>query len=408
VTDESKWLTTHERFQGLRVADYKAKSDYVCAQLLADRFVELTKSFNELAALRWLRGYTHALRERGESLDGEWSGCIGDKCKGACPLYILREAALSADVVVTTHSSLALLARDPDLSEWRATAVCVVDEADQFPKNLRLALKTTFRLYDLGWVSSDMEQYGVLGPYAKAIRTLVRDVDEMLDAVDFGRKRWAALGRRTDVQQSLCEIAAWLREARPHVRSAWRTEKQASPGSQKARRLGRLHSGIERVTGEVEAVLAGYGGVLSLHTVKREEDELYFAREPFVLGALEGGPLPDFHSVLYTSATLPDGDPSPFLDEVGAPDDAEVHRVGSHFDYCEMVSAALVRGLTAYRFKDGPSGDKARLSAVTDAVAAVARVLGGRTLVLSTSVHERDALASLFRGGGRRRGVPAE
>lgn len=406
VRGEADRLAALPRYKGVRVATYAALQSYVCERgvpALVGDFL----SGDEGRGLAAGRDLSYALVNRAEAPPERSRGAACDtaRCPLTCPALVRRRAAKDADVVVMTHVALARIAHPDGRSSrswacWRAGALCVVDEADLFPDAARAALRRAVSVRRLWWLAG--RGGGLAAPTAAdrsaAVLDGLRAIEELTDPADFPRKRWAALSRVAEVKRTLLGLRAELVDIERDLRGERRRERAASGKTERWRELGEASGLVGREADGLGHVLDGLGTHEWLHTVERAGGALAFSREPYLLRALPGGPLPDFPSVLYTSATLGVGPSSAIAADLGGLGAEDVERVGSPYDLDAWVRAVVVGDLPAYQFGETAARSAERLAAVARAVANVARALGGRTLVLCTSKAERDDVAGRVRG----------
>ena len=408
VVREAKRLAQLSRYAHVEVDSYKSKGDYVCARGLAGSFLRMLDGTTPNPGRQWIRAFTHALRNGGEAAPrgpveiesfqrGEWAGCGGKGCKGGCPSDLRRESALAADVVVTTHVSAAQLAQEGRRIGWRKRTICVVDEADLFPSNARTALQVavgTVEVKECGrrFGASGYEELDRVG---KQLERRAMDLERMVDGADFHPKRWRGLSRVRDIRAELGGVVEDISSARTLAPRAWRKLKRTGlPAHSDA--LRRTSEWAKNVADRTKTLLSACPPDEFIHTASRTEGRLEFARSPFNLGALKGGPLRDFHAALYTSATLQGGEGGHFLKDVGAPAGTEINRVGSPYDYPAVVRAALVGNLPRYSFKSSRREKEEWRRAVARAVRDVAVPLRGRTLVLFTSRKDMEETGTIL------------
>ena len=168
VHKEWKTITSPQAllYDKLEIATLKGKRNYLCASAVKTLFIVLNpheegedRSQNDRAAIRsydriaWIYLFQILTRNRGQwdnedefaekysriaqefDLNAEKVCQCGTKSNCSYPLALRR--AKDADVVITNHHKLASFEEEIK----QRTSVCIIDEADQFPDNLRSALR---------------------------------------------------------------------------------------------------------------------------------------------------------------------------------------------------------------------------------------------------------------------------
>ena len=402
------------RYAHLRTATYKARSSYLCGTKAGHALAAAASDGDREAASDVLCAVERATQNGAETT--VTSLACGAPCGIPCAAVQARERALNADVVATTHVSLARLSHpgltgqdgQPKLA-GRGFA-CVVDEADQFPDSVRLALRRSVTVPAL---RAAARLIGDARPDAAALAGELRDragsLDGFAEPAAFPRRRWTALAQVRAVERELQAVQTLLERGLRSLNGRGQPEGavgEPTPGSGSKTDEEALRV-VRQLVKDLGAVLSHQRTHEWLHTVDRGQEPgrsggpLGFHREPFLLGALPGGPLPHVESVVFTSATLTPGSPSdklgPFVRDAGVSGLEQVERVEGGYPLGEHVAAAIVDVQPRYDYSSGPTQREDWLFAVVNAVTDVAYRLGGRTLVLLTSRRDMDDLSERLR-----------
>ena len=171
VTKDWEIVRSVTAYEDIRIAVLKGKSNYLCITGLVSMYKDRLYTDGTAAdRLAWLYLFM-LLRDNG----GRWEGmppgklrrrlpalralamrvnalevCLRDVCTLGWQCVYPRSQSLAdkAHIVITNHHKLVLL----DEEFLKRTDACIVDEADQFPKNTRGALTTELS-------KSDLEEY---------------------------------------------------------------------------------------------------------------------------------------------------------------------------------------------------------------------------------------------------------
>ena len=176
VRKEWKTVTSSQAlmYGNLEIAILKGKRNYLCASAVKAIFNDLSPSDkqdeghqDDRAAIcsgdrtAWIRLFQILTRNWGQwdneddfaeldsritkefDLDAEKACKCGTKSNCSYPLALRR--AKNAHVVITNHHKLASLEEEIR----QRTSVCIIDEADQFPDNLRSALRVSIKKTDV-------------------------------------------------------------------------------------------------------------------------------------------------------------------------------------------------------------------------------------------------------------------
>jgi ATP-dependent DNA helicase DinG len=334
--------------------------------------------------------------------------CLGSPCPRfrACHVNQARREALAADVVVINHHLFFadLAVRESGVAELLPTVrIAIFDEAHQLNetgvqflgKNLSTGQVLDFSrdLLATGWQwARGLVDWQAL---AGATEHAARDLRLSVGRASPGSKlRWndtapEGLDER-EWSQALAALEAALRAACEGLDTV----------TEMAPDLARLHERALELADRARAFLAlpESGGVrwldvgTQLRLVESPLDiakaihSRVFTADPAVA-----------KSWIFTSATLGDDERLSWFTQPCGLTDATVLRVGSPFDYTRQSAVYVPRDLPK-------PADPAHTAAVAASTAAWARRLGGRTLVLTTTLRALraigDALQSAFDGTG--------
>ncbi len=316
--------------------------------------------------------------------------CIGAQCPSfrACHVNLARREAMAADIVVVNHHLFFadLAVRESGVAELLPSVrIAIFDEAHQLNeigvqflgKNL-----TTGQLLDF---SRDMLAAGL-----RLARGLV-DWQEIVASTDHAARVLRMSAGEHDPGSKL----RWTGEAPEGAGSGWTVALQAVYASclqacaaleivsEIAPDFIRLHERActlaERAQGFVNACESGCARWVDVGTQLRlVESPLDISHA--VRTRLLARPDEDAKSWIFTSATLGDDEKLSWFTQPCGLSEAEVLRVGSPFDYARQ--AAL------YVPPDFPRpGDPAHSEGVAACAATWSRQLGGRTMILTTTLR---------------------
>ena len=397
----------------LRLALLKGRASYLCRWRLqqAEATAQLPDRFAVRALQRvavWAQGTASGDLAEVEGLDerspviplvtSTRDNCLGTECPEhrACHVMQARREAMAADVVVVNHhlffADLAL--RDSGVAELLPTVdVAVFDEAHQLVEAgvqfLGTQLATGVAL-ELGRdaLAAGLQHARGLQPWAELQAALERAARELrLAAAGPLREVRGVVKRRwEDVDQPLAHALPALADAARELADAIAGVAETAPDfprlEQRARTLAALagHFAEPPDAGQVR------WADLTPHQARLVESPLDI-RE-MMQGQRAAAP----KAWVFTSATLGDDDSLSWFTRRAGLEDAATLRVGSPFDY-----AAHARVWVPRRF---PLPNAAQHPAAVGALAGrLARTLGGRTFVLTTTLRAlpqvADALAAV-------------
>jgi len=186
-------------YHGLQITVLKGKRNYLCASAVKECFSNLNADEVEKDSritisdqrIAWIYLFQILTRKNGQwdNLDGSTNQyskvasqiiaqfniiaedvCKPDLCKMGldCSYPQAVRRAQYADVVITNHHKLAFI-EDEIL---KRTSVCIIDEADQFPDNLRHALKVSLEKNN---ISDFIQKVGIQTANRRNFVEIVRD-----------------------------------------------------------------------------------------------------------------------------------------------------------------------------------------------------------------------------------------
>jgi ATP-dependent DNA helicase DinG len=321
--------------------------------------------------------------------------CLGSQCPKfrACHVNLARREALAADVVVINHHLFFadLAVRESGMAELLPSVrVAIFDEAHQLNETgvqFLGAQLTTGQLLDftrdllatgLQLARGLADWQGLAAGTERAARELRLVVGRAWGA---SRLRWTGTSPQ-DVDAAAWEAALADVEAACHAAAdALATVSEIAPDfvrlheravlfAQRAQRFGRSCE-----TGSVRWVDVGQ----QLRLVESPLDIAQAVRSKLLKPGGEGAE-PSGRAWIFTSATLGDDARLSWFTEPCGLEDAQVLRVGSPFDYASQAALYLPRDLPR-------PNDPAHSARVAALAADAARRLGGRTMVLTTTLR---------------------
>lgn len=441
--------------QDLRTSVLKGKANYLCAGALADAHREyfLDSEATAESMLAWLHLYLR-LRYADGTIDdiptqisnqlpslptlvkdvNAEGACTSDLCAlGAGCVYPrhLREV-FQSDIVVTNHAKLAFL---PPALEKAVDAV-IIDEADQFPDNLRNALReelSTYRVHHdlLSRLMGVARRRGFLdlldehlaegsGPdgfdprkAVRVLRTSCIEVQTLLERIgdlaasdsECGERPWFKIepvcrGFTDSLLSLLNMLADTLRSIAHDLRQIAGCKRYVQTDEGAHGIIGKLRekARIERYAETAEDLAAvthrltqDYPSRAYVHTFTGRQNSWTVARLPFELhGAVQRLLIEPFQTVVLTSATLYVDDRLDFFSsqlDLRRPFNNSI-RLASPFDYEQHVYGAVTTFLPTYNFRATEQESERWMEGVVETLRALTVATEGRTLVLLTNLSE--------------------
>ncbi|MDF1485458.1 ATP-dependent DNA helicase [Ramlibacter sp. H39-3-26] len=348
--------------------------------------------------------------------------CVGSQCPRfrQCHVNLARREALAADVVVINHHLFFadLAVRESGMAELLPSVrVVVFDEAHQINETgvqFLGAQLTTGQLLDFArdLLGAGLQLARGLAPWNALAAECDRAARDLRLAV--GRASNGAKLRWTGAVPDDVDADAWhtalqaLQESLEHVQVALDTVSELAPDFVRLRERAReLLAKLARFAGPcaTDAVRWLDVGNPQLRIVESPLDIAQAMHERLLrlpsdsaasstdAGSAEG----DGKSWIFTSATLGGDAQLRWFTEPCGLTQAQILRVESPFDYARQASLYIPRGLPL------PS-DPGHSQALARWIAVAVRRLGGRTLVLTTTLKALrtmgDYLQDAFREGG--------
>ncbi len=405
----------------LRTALLKGRSSYLCLHRLHQARHALDadahKSLRALAEVeRWAPMTRTGDLAEVESLDerspllplvsSTRDNCLGSQCPQfrACHVNLARREAMAADVVVVNHHLFFadLAVRESGMAELLPTVrVVVFDEAHQLNEigvQFLGAQLGSGQLLDFARdvLSTGMQQAQGLVDWHACVRALehaARDLRMLAGPVAAGtRLRWTGLAPEGLDARDWLECLDAVVQALRHAAEQLQTVTELAPD------FVRLHERAltltERATrfaapGDGQAVRWADVG-LQLRLIESPLD-IAQAVQTRLLQADKGvGAVGDGRAWIFTSATLGDDARLRWFTEPCGLAQAEVLRVDSPFDYATQAALYVPLNLP----KPADPGHSAAVAAL---VADAALRIGGRTLVLTTTLRALRAIGSALK-----------
>ncbi len=402
----------------VRTALLKGRSSYLCMHRLGEaRHSEMAHKVSVQRDLAQVEVWSQATRagdmaeltqvdERSPVIPLVTStreNCLGARCPqiNNCHVNLARREAMAADVVVINHHLFFadLNIRESGVAELLPTVHAVVfDEAHQLNEIGVQFLGRQLTTHQLDNFGRDLALQGHKMAQAHAawpdmLAELSRSVQSMRvlcsGSQELGRIAWEAEQPYGLAAQDWQRVVSDVHTALQHTDVVLRSMEELSP------ELKGLHERASRLMAELDvfshAVQPGAVrwlevGASQVRLVQSPLDIADAMRPRVTPSADDAG---NGRSWIFTSATLGhDASMAHFVESCGL-EGAQVLQVQSPFDY--MTQAALY--IPAHMPRPGDAGHSA---AVAQLVAEGAAVLGGRTLVLTTTLRAmRDIAAAL-------------
>ncbi len=334
--------------------------------------------------------------------------CLGSMCPRfkACHVNLARREALAADVVVINHHLFFadLAVRESGMAELLPSVrIAIFDEAHQLNETGVQFLGKQLSSSQLLDFVRDMLGTGLqlargLADWQGLAGALERQTRELRLVV--GKAPASAKLRWTDDSPEGVAVEPWLdalqrtRQACDEAAEALDTVSEISPDFN--RLLERAVSLSERLQYFAGPCATGAVRWLEVGTqIRLVESPLDIAQavQTRVLGPADA----PAKTWVFTSATLGDDDKLSWFTEPCGLGDAELLRVGSPFDYPNQAAVYVPRDFPK------PS-DPAHMTRVAEAAGLWASRLGGRTMVLTTTLRALRGIAEVlqarFQGSG--------
>ena len=343
--------------------------------------------------------------------------CLGSQCPKfrACHVNLARRDALGADVVVINHHLFFadMAVRESGMAELLPTVNTVIfDEAHQLNEIGVQFLGQILSTGQLLECARDILAAGLTHArglvdwqeIAGEVELTARDLRLTAGRAHAGSKlRWTLAAPEGLHEAAWAEAIEFLIDAFTKAQTALDTVSEIAPD------FVRLNDRVKEVIGKLTLfqLPAASGTVRWLDVgaqMRLVESPLDIAEtvktKLLKQGAAESSTPPDqnLRSWVFTSATLGDDANLTWFTQPCGLTDAEVLKVSSPFDYAEQAGVYVPRNLPK-------PGDPGHSAGVAQLVASAAAVLGGRTLVLTTTLRAlnaiSDALQLQFKDSGQ-------
>ncbi len=416
----------------VRTALLKGRSSYLCLQRLetarqeaavSDRFQARTLGVVEKWAQSTKSGdlaEMAGLDERSPLIPFITStreNCLGSQCPKfrACHVNLARRDALGADVVVINHHLFFadMAVRESGMAELLPTVNTVIfDEAHQLNEIGVQFLGQILSTGQLLECARDILAAGLTHArglvdwqeIAGEVELTARDLRLTAGRTHAGSKlRWTTAAPEGLQEAAWAEAIGFLMDAFSKAQTALDTVSEIAPD------FVRLNDRVKEIIAKLTLfqLPAASGTVRWLDVgaqMRLVESPLDIAdtvkTKLLKQGAAESSTTPDqsLRSWVFTSATLGDDANLTWFTQPCGLTDAEVLKVSSPFDYGEQAGVYVPRNLPK-------PGDPGHSAGVAELVASAAAVLGGRTLVLTTTLRAlnaiSDALQLQFKDSGQ-------
>lgn len=464
ITKEWRTLTSPQDslYRDLQIATLKGKRNYLCVTVLKKLFTDLnlgedneTKRADFLFVaedrLAWLYLFQILTRKNGQwdsatefrrkypeiakkyPVDAE-TACKPKQCKmGKDCIYpqAVRRAQY-ADVVITNHHKLANL--DDEIK--KRVSVCIIDEADQFPDNLRSVLSESITREEVrdfigrvvgsetrrGFVQILRDKLQEKVERDKLEKQLSEDLFQSLGSIekscknmsdrlweitftgeDEYPKRWKDLkqGTQDKAKTMLSDLEKHLsvveNEFEEILKSDWysQTQNLSRNRSSEKDRLIQYHSEAGGLLNSVKTILAAISDKQFIITYEQSRFNWTLTKMPFNIGDQARDLMNSFETSIFTSATLYVDEVKDlfilelFDDLVSAPPFTAETRISSPFRYDEQVGGAVTPFIPSYIYNE-PNKNLERK--IVDTIALLAVALDGRTMVLFTNWKEMQKM----------------
>ncbi|MEY4738085.1 MAG: hypothetical protein RL302_2404 [Pseudomonadota bacterium] len=399
-----------------RVALLKGRSSYLCLHRLEEaRQCIAPNDARALLQLAQVESWAHATRDGDlaelEQLDDSSpviplvtstrDNCLGTKCPQiqSCHVNQARRVALGADLVVVNHHLFFadLNVRESGVAELLPSVRSVVfDEAHQLSEIGVQFLGQQFSTGQVLSFASDLLRTGQqhargFAPWDRLVSALQQAVQDLCQMMGTrtGRLAWRDGLPQGVSQAPWLETTQGLLDAMGASHNALTAVTDVSPEMTVLKeRVRGLREGLTLFLSDTES---GYVRWLDLGQQVRmvhSPMDIAQAMQSRVLG-LDGGETPG-KSWIFTSATLGhDATLGLFLQSCGL-ESARVLQVQSPFDYPSQAAIYVPQDMPA-------PADPGHAQAVAQLVAQGACVLGGRTLVLTTTLRAMRGIGAALR-----------
>lgn len=334
--------------------------------------------------------------------------CLGSQCPKfrACHVNAARREALAADVVVINHHLFFadLAVRESGMAELLPTVrVAIFDEAHQLNETGVQFLGRQLGTGQLLDFARDVLAAGLqlargLADWQQLASLVERAARELRLVVgrQAGRLRWVEEAPQGVPQQAWSDALHALAQALQAAGAALETVSEIAPD------FPRLHERASMLLSRAQAFTqpAPLGSVRWVDAgaqLRLVESPLDIAEAVQTRLLATGQDEESRRSWIFTSATLGDDERLSWFTEPCGLSQAQVRKVESPFDYASQAAVHVPRNMPR-------PADPGHSAAVTALVADAALRLGGRTMVLTTTLRALrsigEALQARFEGAG--------
>ncbi len=336
--------------------------------------------------------------------------CLGAQCPQfrGCHVNQARREAMGADVVVINHHLFFadLAVRESGMAELLPTVrVAIFDEAHQLNETgvqFLGAHLTTGQLLDFGrdMLAAGLQLARGLVDWQRVVSGVERATRDLRLVVgkqaSGSRLRWVGETPGELPAQEWLEAMAQLQQTCSQAMEALATVSEIAPDFVRLfERAEELESRVRQFAGPCEPGAVRWVDVgAQLRLIESPLDIAKAVQDKLLRG---GGEEASSRAWVFTSATLGDDDRLSWFTEPCGLGEARVLKVGSPFDYATQAAVYVPRDLVK------PS-DPAHSGQVAALAAQGARLLRGRTMVLTTTLRALrsigEALQRQFEGAG--------
>lgn len=415
------WLT--QRLQRpVQVALLKGRANYLCRHRLATARQRLETPqvwvLQQLARVeRWAMATQTGDLSELEGLEESSSlrphitstrdNCLGGECPQAadCALLKARRKALQADLVVINHHLLFadVMLKDSGVAELLPSVdEVVVDEAHQILDTGLQFLGTALSTHQLTDLATDLRLIGPscaagLAPWLELAARLTLAAQSLrlafrADSVGQAtvRQAWEEGRPWPTGVSALTELSGLLAE----VRRALQQVQESHPD------LARLSQRAEELAERLDAFLGrGIDDGNAVRWVERSSAASRWVRSPLDVRDFMRSTLAESAARwTFTSATLGDDEGLSWFTQASGLEEAQVLRLESPFDYGRQARLWLPMDMP-------PPHDPRHPTRVGEVAALCAQRLGGRTLVLTTTLRALGLIAHALRASLAQQGA---
>lgn len=473
VNKDWQTLTSLALYRELQIATLKGKRNYLCVTELKKIFINLNEDkkkddeakrgespFAAEDRLAWLYLFQILTRKNGQwdsptefnrkypriskeySVDAE-TVCKPNLCRLAADCIYTQAVrrAQRAHVVVTNHHKLVSL--DSEIKQ--RAAVCIIDEADQFPDSLRSALSESIskdKIRDLihrvsgtkkrrGFVQvlreelkKELDRRKLKKESAEDLFRSLKKIEEICPRIhdcvqrttyrseNKDEKRWKdlTLDDQEMIETMLGDLRKDLGVVEEEFKMILKSDRYLQTHNM-VRKISLEKGRIHKYVSEAENLLSGIEALSSAIQDRQfvvSYEQLGFdwrlKKIPFEIGDQARGLVNSFETSIFTSATLYVDKSTDLLvlelfdDLESAPQFTAETQISSPFSYEKQASGAVAQFIPAYRYKPmGPREKWERERQAIETIALLSVALDGRTLILFRNWQEMQRIYERIR-----------